>query len=227
MLQDKSFFKFFWWFMKLTGLVSKANKFERVRALLMVSVLYAFNFVLLIVELYTTKDPEIIIRGIQTFPTFIIILIDALNFERKSIEIEELLNDLGDIVKERNEEQVFETSYRKTVKYVKILGVFAAVSVLLNILIFVLTGETGIPIYLIRHHGIVFFVTWASQSIFTSLVAMTSWLLESNLFLNFSVIVAYSEVLGRSFRELETTREGFKRCFDEHMKFKRFGSFSS
>lgn len=103
--------------MKFAGLVAKVGKVQKIRVLLLISVIYVSNFVLLIIELYTTEDPEIIIRGIRTLPTLIVTLIDALNFERKSIGIEELLNDLSAIVKEQNEEQVFETSYRKIMTY--------------------------------------------------------------------------------------------------------------
>jgi hypothetical protein len=103
--------------MKFAGLVAKVGKVQKIRVLLLISVIYVSNFVLLIIEFYTTEDLEIIIRGIRTLPTLIVTLIDALNFERKSIGIEELLNDLSAIVKEQNEEQVFETSYRKIMTY--------------------------------------------------------------------------------------------------------------
>lgn len=221
MLQEKKFFKIFWYYIKVVGLQPKTlGRFQLIRAILLFLVLYCVCFGLFIVDVLTSNNPEIIIRGIQTFPTFIITLIDAINFFKKSDQIEDLFIKLNRITNKSGEEKTFNQFYRKGMVFVKILGVFGTVSILLNVVFFMASGESGVPIYSPVDHGPVFVSIWATQSVFMFYSAGIFWLLDSNLFLTFSIMAAYSEVLGKKFRELDCRQRGFEECIEEHMKFK-------
>lgn len=221
MLQEKRFFKIFWFCVKLVGLQpKKIGKFQLVRAILLFLILYCVCFVLHIVDLVTTENPEVIIKGIQTFPTFIITLIDAINFFKKSDQIEDIFIKLNGIVEKSGEQETFNQFYRKGMVFVKILGVFGTVSILLNVVFFMATGESGVPIYTFVDQGSVFMSIWAIQSVFMFYSASVFWLLDSNLFLTFSIMAAYSEVLGKKFKKLDCRQRVFEECIEEHMKFK-------
>lgn len=106
-------------------------------------------------------------------------------------------------------------------RVVKALAVFSILSISLNTILFMATGETGVPIYVPVDHGPIFVVNWAVQSLFMVYFATIVWLLDSFVFLSLSILTGYTKVLSRRFREISHEKESFVKCHQEHLKFKR------
>lgn len=222
MLKDKKFFKFFWFCIRFCGLQPhKLNGKEKFRAFTTLVVLYVINFALLIVELLTTESVEIQIQGIQTIPTFIIMLIDIVNFMKKSKQIEELFDSLCKVIDESGNEKLFNESYKKTLTLVKILAGFAIISILINSVVFMITGKSGVPIY-IPDNRMVFPLIYGVQLLFfIYCTLLITSLLDSFIFISFSMLNGYSKHLSKMFKDVSFDSDQFVKCFQDHLKFKQ------
>lgn len=223
MLRDKLFFKFALSASKFFGLMPKdLSKLQKFRALLLFSVLNLFNHSLVVIELATTENPETIMKGFRTIAGVLMALTNIAIFVRKSNEIEELFDDLNDTVQEEQEEkEIFEVYYRESVRTVLVLGAIDTLGVFMNGLMFLVTGQSEFPGYIIRDHGVVFFFTWFMQTTFIVYSTLMTWVLESNLYVKLNILVGYSKVLGKKFKNIELDRRGFKKVCEAHLKFKK------
>jgi 7tm Odorant receptor len=222
MLEDKKFFQIFWRLIRFFGLQPQSlNKVEKFRAIFIFLFLFVTNIGLLVMEIFKTTSAETIIKVIQTFPTIIIILADSLSFMRKSDSIEKLFNDLNTIVKESGDEKLFNDLYKKTMVVVKALAVFSIVAILLSTVQFMATGKTEIPIYVPVDNGPIFITIWVVQSLFMIYIATIVWLLDSFVFVSFSILTGYTKVLSKQFREILHDNGSFVKCHQDHLKFKR------
>lgn len=221
MLQEKKFFKFFWFIIRICGLQShKFKTSEKVRAFLLFVLLYVVSFTLLILEMITTDSVEDRIKGIQTMPTFIIMFIDLLNFERKSKEMEKLFDALCDLIKESGEEKLFENCFKSTLKMIRSFAIFASFSVTANIILFLVTGKSGIPVYIPKQR-ILFYLVWLIQSAFSIYCGLLLGLLDGFMLVCLSVMRGFTQVLNEKFKKAHLNETSFKACVNDHLKFKR------
>lgn len=223
MLRDKKFFKSFWYFVKLFGLQPfKLNVFEKARAIAIFLLLYVVCFVLLIIEMITTESVDIKIKGIQTLPTYLIMLFDSLNFVRKSPQIEELFESLCQVIEKSGEQKMFDKCYNKTLRVVRLLAIFTTVSIVMNVIVFYITSYSGIPIYTFSDRGPIFLIIWFIQSVFIHYSSLIAWLLDGFIFFSFSILNGYSIYVGQIIREISfDNKDDFVKRFEEHLHFKR------
>lgn len=222
MLREKSVFKFFSVVSKFFGFSPKnLNKYEKVRALLMFFIFCVLNNLLLIIELLTTDDHAVIIKGIQIFPSFMITLLNAFNFFDKYGKIENLFKELDEIIKRSEDKNLFEKHYQKALYFVFIQSGFDCLGALSYILIFLVTGVSGIPNYLATNHENFFYFTWANQACFIIYSFLNTSLLQTNFFVKFNIASGCTEVLGNKFQNMKLNKDEIKSCLEEHIRLKR------
>lgn len=222
MLQSKKFFRAFWFFTRLFGLQPyELNWMQILFGFILFLSLAGTNFLLLLAKMATTNDKKTVISGIQTMPTFLIMLIDFANLARKSREIRGFFNHLCQVIDESGDPDVFNEAYSKMMKYMKLLGILAFVSINSNTIIFLLTGKTITPIWTPSDHGLGFLCIWMIQTIYINYSVLNLWLLESFMFLSFSLVNAHTLHLRKMIKKMTLKRDDLKHSVEVHMEFKR------
>lgn len=221
MFANKKFFQVFWYFIRLFGLQPyKLNWLQIALALLVFVFLIGVNFVLLLIEIATTTNIATIMSGVQAVPVFVITFLDCLNLVRYSRKIEVYFNNLCRIIDESGEEKLFAKAYTDNMKIMKGLGVFAFISVNSNAIGFLLTGKTITPIWIPPSY-LGFLAVWTAQILYINYSIFILWLLESFMFLNFSLLNAYSKAIAKMISEVSLEHEQIANCVKAHLQFIR------
>lgn len=112
-------------------------------------VFYFGYFALFITELITTDEIESRLKIVQFFPQIIVFVLDPLNFIKHGKQIKEWIQEMSDIIKQSGEAKTFDKSYKKTMTTVSILTALGFFSIVMNQAVFLLTGNSEMPIYLL------------------------------------------------------------------------------
>jgi hypothetical protein len=224
MLREKKFFKYFWITIRFFGLQPNTlNTKEKFRAIFIFILLYLVNFVLFMVQVCTTDNAEERIKGIQTFPTYIIMLIDGINFVINSDKIEKMFNEMCGIINKSGETKLFSEAYNQTMKIAIYLAGFGVVSIPLGMLVFLITGKSAVPIYIPIDHGPAFIMIWALQFVFFLYSAAVFWFLDAFIFFTISMINANSLYMRKSFGKISLDNKAdLVKCLRKHEEFRRW-----
>jgi hypothetical protein len=193
MIQDKTFFKFFFSTVKIFGLQpSKLTTKEKARALFLFLLFYVANLVLLFVKLSQKETVEEKIEGLQTVPMLIIMLYDAINFVTKSEKIEKLFKNVCETIEKLDDKKLFNKAFDGTMKIVKALVPCILFAIVFSSLVFLIKGEALMPVYTPIDHGPIFFTIWLIHSAFYFYVTLIFSLLDSFMFIIFNLLNANS-----------------------------------
>lgn len=218
-LQKKMFFKSFWLCAKFYGLqYYKLNKNEKYRAIILFITCYVAHIVLMV--LHSTSNYEQRFEAIKVIPSMVLLGIDAVNFLLKSRSIETVFNEICEIYERSDQQRIFDLHYKKAVKITAILGGLIFCPILARLFVFILTGETKVPIYMLADHGPIFFATWTIQAGFFMYVFVIFYLLDSLLIIFLSIFNGYSATLRLKFQNANR-RKDLVNCIQDHLEFKR------
>lgn len=224
MLEDKKFFRTFWFCLRFFGLQPhNLNRVQLARGMLLFLTLVFVNFVLSIAKISTTESAEIKVSMLQVFPVFIVMLVDMITFIRSSRDIEEFFDSLSEIA---GEEKLFNKSYNRIMRINTVLGGLATLSVVGNSLTLLLAGKPITPIWIPNDHGLVFIVIWANNSFYIAYHILCIWLVESFIFVIFGLLNAHSLYLRKSIQNMSMTKEDLVKCVEKYLEFKKYFKLS-
>lgn len=146
--------------------------------------------------------------------------IDSLNFERKSKQIERLFNVLDGFIEGSGDKKLFEKYYKSTMRIINCISVFVCFSIAANIILFLVTGKSAIPIYTPKQ-SILFFLVWFVQSTFACYSAALLWLLDGFMFISLNILNGYTKILSLKFEKIYVNKKCLVDCLEDHLKFKR------
>ncbi|XP_070508766.1 odorant receptor 2a-like [Chironomus tepperi] len=145
-LEERTFFKIFWSSITLFGLVPRRlGTGQKYRAILLLFIFCIPTVIQLFGSVIMSTDAEDKVHGIQTIPVLLLMIFDASNFVRKSKKIEEFCGQFNAIMARYNNEKFCSSKFRSTNVYVVTSGLFLVGSITSNMVVFVLTGKSGIP----------------------------------------------------------------------------------
>jgi len=218
-LQDRTFFKNFWYFVTLFGLLPrKLTKSEKYRAFFLFLTFCVPSVVQLFACVIMSTDSDDKVHGIQTIPVLFLMILDASNFVRKSKKIEEFCGKFNAIMEKYNDEKFCSSKFRCTNFYFTTSGLFLLGSITCNMVVFVLTGKSGIPtVNFGGIYGLVFSMT--TQFMFMIYSGAIFLFLDAFMCSLLFLISGYSEHLRDNFQFMKI--ENVCEIIDLHLEFQK------
>ncbi|CAG9810636.1 unnamed protein product [Chironomus riparius] len=217
-LEDRTFFKTFWRFVTLFGLLPrKLTISQKHRAILLFLTCCVPTVVQLFGSVIMSTDSEDKVRGIQTIPVLFLMIFDASNFVIKSRKIEDFCEKFNAVMEKYNDEKFCSSKFRSTNLYFITSGLFLLGSVTSNMVVFILTGKSGIPtVNIYGTYGLVLLM--ATQLMFMLYTGAIYLFLDAFMCSLLFLLSGYSEHLPGHFKSMKI--ENVREIVEIHLEFK-------
>lgn len=219
MLREKKLLKIFWRFLRFIGLQPNTNL--QTVALSVGVVSLAVILCSCIAEVWTTNNPNVIISGIQMVPIGLLIVVNAGNFFRKSKQIESWIKKMDENIAKLGGESLLEESFRQALKFVFGNGVFVVLSFLPNAILFILNGQSAIPMYFPSDNRAIRIVGAVFQAATVFVFAGSLWIQECLLLICLSAANGNLLGLRKKFAKIQSIYNDLEKCCIEYLELKK------
>lgn len=224
MLRSKTFFKVGFPILRFFGLLfsGKVPSVKQLAVMVIFGLIVAINFIMVLYVMFSTDEIEIRLKAIRVLPTFFSVTTEALNFLLNSKKIIKIFEDFCDVIERSDEKAVFSQSFKSIMIVVGVITGLAFFSVTINALQFLLTGETGIPIYIPEDNFPLFILIWIFQTVFAVFYIINLYCLtEIHIFIYMSLLKAFVKALRKKAVKISFKNESWKDLNEDVERFTR------